>query len=420
MSVSKIYKSLSSACCCLLGTTVNAESEPWLVDMGAMNYIEQDRNTGIGLLLNARRELDNNEAIVIQADFDVVTGATPNGASATNEVQSFTMASGVGSYSVSANELPVDDTHMDVRMALNLMYESEVNSVFRINYDSRISMEFDYLSLGGGVEFLYDINQHLTTLLSGVNIEYNRVHPVGGVPIAFSSMQAPASFQPKDVASISRRQSGVHIGINQILNKKSLLQLKYSFANATGYLTDPYKIVTVVDDQAINETGKSINYLYENRPDQRKIQNIYVAYKLNFDTDVIDLSYRYYWDEWDVKSSTLDMKYRYSFGDRKYIQPHLRIYGQSAAEFYRHSLNISEAIPEFASADFRLAEFNAYTVGFRYGKSYSEGREQSIGLEYYTQRGDSYPDSAVGLQAQQDLFPDLHVLVLSWNLSYQW
>jgi len=415
-----ITKALATACSCLTGLSANAQTKPWYIDLAAMNYIEQDRNTGLELLINGKRELDDGDAFSFLVEFDVVTGATPNGATASNVPQTFTTASGNGTYSVGANELPVDDTHMDTRMSLGTVYESEINSDFKISYDTRLSMEFDYFSLGGGIEFLYDFNQHNTTLFTGINGEYNRVHPVGSTPDPLVSMPAPNTFQPRGDASVTRRQSGVHIGFNQIINKNSLMQFKYSYSNASGYLTDPYKILSLIDDQNTNSLGATVDYLFENRPDQREIQNVFFAYKLNTRGGIADISYRYYWDEWNIKSNTLDMKYRIKLEQRFFIQPHLRIYGQSSADFYRYNLNTSETLPEYASADLRLGEFDAYTVGFKYGKAYSEGRSHTIGVEYYTQRGESHPDTAVGLQRQQDLYPALNTLIFTWNYSYMW
>jgi len=197
------------------------------------------------------------------------------------------------------------------------------------------------------------------------------------------------------------------------------MQIKYAWANASGYLTDPYKILSVIDDENITQLGRTLDYVYESRPGQREIQNIFFAYKRNLQGDVLDFSYRYYWDEWDINSNTLDMKYQYKLNDQYYLQPHFRFYDQSAASFYEHSLKNSESF-DYASADFRLAAFKAYTLGIRYGKSLANGREHSIGLEYYTQRGESHPDSAIGLQKEQDLFPSLNTLIITWNYSYYW
>lgn len=421
-NIKVINVALSAACCHLLGgsSAAVAETKPWYIDLGAMNYIEQDRNTGILFMANARRELKGNDAISLQLDFDVVTGATPNGATASNVPQTFTMASGVGRYKVAANALPVDDTHMDTRMAFRTLYESSINNSLMLNYSSHISMEFDYLSLGGGIEFIQEFNQRSTSFIGGVDFEYNRVHPVGGIPDPLASMQPPSVIQPKGVGGLSRRQSGVHIGINQLLDKYSLVQIKYAWSNASGYLTDPYKILSVIENVDGQRLGSTLDYVYENRPTQRNIQNVYLAYKRDFSGDVLDVSYRYYWDEWEINSHTIDVAYRYKLKEQFYIKPIFRFYDQSAASFFQHSLKNNRALPNYASADFRLAAFKAYTIGFRYGKSLAEGAEHNIGLEYYTQRGDSYPDSAVGIQKEQDLFPTLNTLLLTWNYAYKW
>ena len=36
-------------------------------------------------------------------------------------------------------------------------------------------------------------------------------------------------------------------GFTQVINRNILLQINYSFSHASGYLNDPYKIVSIVD-----------------------------------------------------------------------------------------------------------------------------------------------------------------------------
>lgn len=223
-----IKHKLSSACCALLSvtpglaavhpqeTTTQHSSEPWLMNIGLANYIERERNTGIELIVNGERAIDEDR-INIKLELDVITGATPNGATASNVPQTFTMSSGIGQYTVDANKLPADNTHMDIRMGLNLSYNDEINSNFRIDYSTHISMEFDYLSLGAGFNLKHDLNQHNTTLMAGYNYEYNRVHPVGGTPIPFASMQPAGTPQPRGSASTTKRVDGFSLGISQIV-----------------------------------------------------------------------------------------------------------------------------------------------------------------------------------------------------------
>ena len=428
MALTNIKRELSTAVCALLGCSgsllslsVAAEShsqqntQAWKINLGFANYIERDRNTGIELIINGRRTTDDDN-LSIKFELDVITGATPNGATASDVAQTFTMSSGNGVYRVNANVLPADDTHMDTRLGLSTTYSKRLNLDLTVDYHSFISMEFDYLAFGGGADIKHDFNQNNTSLILGINFEYNRVHPVGNIPIALGSMQPAGQLQPRGKASISRRVSGLSFGLNQVINRQSLLQFKYSYAKASGYLTDPYKILSLIE----SPSGRTQDFLFENRPDKRLIQSFYTAYKLFLTGDILNLSYRYYWDEWDIQSDTFDIRYRKKLSNNNFIQPHFRYYSQTEANFFTHSLAENQPLPKFASADFRLADFNAYTLGIKYGKQTDENREYNISLEYYLQRGESHPADAIGLQKQQNLFPKLHTLILFYNYAFEW
>jgi hypothetical protein len=45
------------------------------------------------------------------------------------------------------------------------------------------------------------------------------------------------------------------------------------------------------------------------------------------------------------------------------------------------------AVPQYASADFRLGNFDATTFGIKYGRDTAEGNEWSVRAEYYQQSG---------------------------------
>ena len=111
-----------------------------------MNYIEYERNTGVELLIDASRPLSGGDQFTLGLQLDTLTGATPNGATASNVAQTFTQSSGAGSYRVEAGELPADDTHMDTRLAVEVGYRDQHSPDLVINYDGHVSMEFDYLS----------------------------------------------------------------------------------------------------------------------------------------------------------------------------------------------------------------------------------------------------------------------------------
>jgi hypothetical protein len=334
--------------------------------------------------------------------------------------QTFTMSSGVGQYQVDANELPADDTHMDTRLGIDFNREKPLQDDLTLDYNGLVSMEFDYLAFGAGGSLAWDLNRGNTTLLGGVNLEYNRVHPVGNTPVPFASMQPAGTPQPRDVASVSKIGEEFSLGVTQVIDRYSLAQLRLTTSHFSGYLTDPYKILSVVDDQNSATLGQTVDYVFEHRPDSRTMKSIYLAYRRAFDDDVLDLGYRRYQDSWSISSDTVELGYRFGYPGRKFFKPFLRLYSQGQADFYRHSLTTSEPTPSYASADFRLASFDAITLSIELGRDLDEDRVESLSLEYYVQEGDSHPVDAVGLQRQQDLYPKLQVWLIKYVYGFRW
>jgi len=170
-----IQSRLSTACCALLGGSgtlaiahPHTENQPWTMNIGVGNLIERDRNTGVEVIINGSRAMDEDRLTLV-AEFDVITGATPNGATASDVPQTFTQSSGVDTYTTKANDLPADDTHMDTRLGLSMLYNDVINSEFSLDYRSHLSMEFDYLSVGAGIGLKHDFNQHNTSVLLDFN-----------------------------------------------------------------------------------------------------------------------------------------------------------------------------------------------------------------------------------------------------------
>jgi len=64
---------------------------------------------------------------------------------------------------------------------------------------------------------------------------------------------------------------------------------------------------------------------------------------------------------------TADLRYRWQIDMNYYIEPHLRYYTQSAADFFHYYLGSGEVIPQYASADTRLAKFHAQTMASNSG-----------------------------------------------------
>ena len=151
----------------------------------------------------------------------------------------------------------------------------------------------------------------------------------------------------------------------------------------TGYLTDPYKIISVLDP-----AGNSTEYLYERRPDERTRRSVYLENRVGWSRASVALSLRYMTDDWHVHSQTAQLTPRWWLSGRnQYLEPTLRWYHQSAAYFYSPWLTSLEASEPYASADQRLAAFDAVTYGLKYGVRVDDARQElSVRIEYYQQR----------------------------------
>ena len=431
---------LTIATSALLGTVptaVNAADEvsnsakaqqesTWDFDTAFLYYSESDRVSAAEAIIAATKTFENDEVLNLKLTIDALTGASANGATAQPNVQTFTRPSGKGSYQTQANETPLDDTFKDTRVQLNAQWTQPLAENYTGSAGVHISKEYDYLSLGVNGNLAYDFNQKNSTVSLGLSYFQDTFEPEGGIPVAFASM--PVAFGDNDaensnvkadfnntrrIDSDDKTTADIMIGFTQVINRRMLTQFNYSYSKVDGYLNDPFKILSVVDNKGIAQ-----DYRYENRPDSRVKQSVFAQTKYHFDKNIIDVSYRYMWDDWEIDSHTIDSRLRIPLSSNSYIEPHLRFYQQTAADFYQPFLAQENATPEFASADYRIGEMSAYTVGLKYGMKLSDGNDLSFRLEYYRQDPKNAGHQAPGALADVDLYESVDAVLVQVSYSF--
>jgi hypothetical protein len=411
LSKKKIAGLLSAATCSLLAGQSQA-AEEWEVETSILYYSEaDDRIQAIEPVIAARKDLGDDEILSWKLVVDSLTGSSASGAVPSTSPQTFTSPSGNSSYVVEANQTPLDPSFKDTRVAYSMNWDKPLDRDRRRNLGFNLSREYDFTSLGFNGLWQLDSNAKNTTWSYGANLELDAIDPVGGTPEPLSDMLD----QDKGSGTESRHVIDLLVGVTQIIDRSSLFQVNLSLSQADGYLTDPYKLVSVVD----SSSGEPLRQLYENRPDSRLRSALFAKYrKMLPGKDIFTASYRYMTDDWGVDSNTVDLTYRFRLGDRYYLQPHLRYYQQSAADFYRYFLVDGEPLPDEASADYRLGEMDATTVGVKFGHDIDGRHEWSVRLEQYVQSGESSPSEAFGQLAQQDLYPDVEATIVQFNYSF--
>ncbi len=422
---------LGLAVCTLLsvGQTQAADT---FYDFSVLSYSEkdnqnQDRVSVFEPVLSVTTQKADDDYIKYDLVLDSLTGSSPNGANASSQSQDF------GSYTTAPGLTPLDSRFEDNRLALNISWMTPIDRLSRYQGGISLSSETDYRSAGANYTYFQDINKKLTTLSIGGAISYDAVNPSSGFNDAYASIFAvpPATSPVQTTTSASGGRGGEEefnlfpgkakttfegmVGVSHVLNKYTLLNLNYGITSVQGYQTDPYKIISVIDSN-----GLPVDYVWENRPESRLKQTLKGSLVTAIGDDSLHLDYRYYQDDWGVVAHTYDVKYNLELGNKLTITPHYRLSKQSKADFYRISLNDGEANPNYASADYRLADMDTKTTGAMITYKMNPRFSWTLNMEKISQTGDSYPAQAIGDQKLNDMFPDLEFWAITVGVRGVW
>ncbi len=428
-----IKAALSLATSALLGTSMLTggvaqaeETDEWQFDSAFLLYSEADRVTATEAIIAGTKVLDNDEILSLKLTVDALTGASANGAVAQPNAQTFTRPSGNGQYVTPSGETPLDDTFHDTRVQLNAQWTQPLADNITGSVGGHFSKEYDYLSLGVNGNLAYDFNKKNSTISMGLSYFQDTFSPEGGIPKAHSSMLVGDSSSPEWDAEFAKTRSGdsddksttdILVGFTQVINRRMITAFNYSYSMVDGYLTDPFKVVTV-----LNTEGLAQDYIYESRPDSRVKQSTFMQAKYNFDDSLLntvaDISYRYMWDDWGIDSHTIDTRFTVPVGATSYIEPHIRFYQQGAADFYQPYIIDEQAPIGFVSADYRIGEMTAVTIGAKYGVVLNDGNELSFRLEYYRQTPTNAGFPELSALKGQDIYPVVEAIIAQVSYSF--
>jgi hypothetical protein len=380
-----IRNKLSLATCSLLATgnaSAEAIENAWELDSSYLHYSEVDRVTVNKLVGTAKGFVSPKNTASIKVVFDAMTGATPTGAVKAS-TPSFTGASGGTGIDPSGENAALakfDDT----RVGVALDWDHEHTRTLSVNYNGAFSVENDYRSFSLSATANKENSSRSTRWTLGIAGTYDQIFRVNGnntpdpiTPVADGSFLGEGERTTTDIIA----------GVTKVINRRTVVQLNLAFGLANGYMNDPYKVFSVVD-----AAGVEWDQYFEGRPDSRARWSI--TANLNHMTfpsnNGIHLSYRYYSDDWDVKSHTLDYAHRYTFANADYLEPRIRLYTQSKAEFYQNSFfspndGTAPNLPQFLSADYRLDDMSDATVGLTYGVRFGSDADLRTRLEYLYQ-----------------------------------
>jgi len=393
-------------------TSPTSSSEAWAKwsgSVGNLYYAEQDRVTAVEPVVSLTAEFSGERRWTNKLVLDTLTGASHNGAVMANVPQTFTSPSGNGSYTIAPGEITLDPTFKDTRIALSSSWSQPLGANYEFSTGINGSKEYDFTSLSVNGSVSRYLNNKNTKASLGLSLEMDSIAPVGGAPLGLSTMASKVTTGTSD----SKQVLDLLFGLTQVMNRQWIVQLNYNLGMSSGYMNDPYKIISEVTAAGPNAGDPSGTYYYDKRPDKRLKHSVFVDSKFHTDGwGILGTSYRYFFDDWGINSHTFDIDYRIALGKKWYVEPSVRYYMQSEADFYKYFHVQGAALPEFMSADYRLGKMTAITFGVEVGRKLdSYGKEISFRAQLYTQSGDNKPSEAFGNLRNVDLYPSLTAVI---------
>ena len=363
--------------------------------------------------IDAHRDLGDDRALSLAAHFDTLTGASPNGAIAPRCATNIHQPVGPQHLFDSGRRDSARRHFPRHARGGRRRLEPAVRAALQVQCRPSASTEFDYQHFGA------EPRDRAATSIAATP-RCRRPSPMGWTPSNPSAAyRSPLATMPDAVgeegaASESLRQqrqqerarfaAGRHAGSRPALR---CCAINYSYSDSSGYLTDPYKVLSVVDPvtgelvartPAPGATGLSASTASKagrTRAGARACMpntgTTSPSACCNSPTGIPPTTGQF-------DSSTLEARLRWPFGSSNYLEPHLRYYTQTAASFYRYSLVRGEPLPQFASADAGLGNSMPRPLGLKYGHTTADGNEWNARLELYRQSGKLPAAQLVGAQ----------------------
>jgi hypothetical protein len=414
-----IRTALATLSATLLGTSLAGAAGVNQSESSFLVYSEKDRVKTTEGIFRLSRQLSHNYHLNLRFTYDGLTGATPTGGAPSRKPQTLTRASGGSGFVVAPGELPTDHFFKDTRFGAEASLSHPLGNRSTLTVGGHASTEHDYTSVEFNFGLTRDFNRKNTTVGLAASYSHDVSSPIGGIPVPFADVGSQAGSAEPHVGS--SRPKNVYAGLaslTQILDSRTVARAGLSITRFAGYLTDPYKMISLVVPSDSVNAGEPVTNLYENRPESRDQYSLFGELRRYLLGLAANGSYRYFWDTWGTKSHTIDLTLARDFGPTGSLEPHVRWYRQTRANFYHPFLIQGTPVPEYASADNRIAEFHALTYGLGYGVPVGNNTRLHTSMEWYTQRGDKSPPEAFGVLETFNLFPDLNAVMFTITLQH--
>lgn len=331
-------------------------------------------------------DLTPDARLKVMGLIDTIAGATPTGEKP------------------AAPGAPVPTSTMDERRKAwdaNLSYQFK-----RVNVAVGVgnSRESDYVSTGYSLNTLTDFNSKNTVLLLGWGHTDDTI---------MEKFWAADRYKTGD---------DLIIGVTQLISPEMSVTANLTYGHSNGFLSDPYKIVstTMLDlDPGTYYTPP------ENRPRDKDKVSLFLGTNRHFERagGALDASYRFYRDTFGITSHTVELKWVQRLGAHFTVEPSVRYYRQSAADFYYVDLDKAGIVTSydpsletgtgsgpFYSSDYRLSKMETVNLGVKASWIINDHCTLDVAYERYLMRG-------LDNETPSGAYADANVFTVGFKLS---
>lgn len=327
----------------------NAKAENYVTTQGYMHSFDNgvDVYTAV-FALNKDFSLQTSSYLKYNLDFINPSwgGSGEGGGDGDAVTKGATHATSGASSAVSSDGSKATDTRHDFTAGVTHNFNNIIGAEVYYDY----SREKDYVSHTPTVTLKKELNDKNTTLTAGYSRNMDTVHG------KFMSTRE------------KRNTNNYFFGVTQLLSPVTVAQVGYSRSNSSGAQSEGIRLIPTGGVAASTCTAESATCLVEAFPGKR-IRNAYLAgvnhYILGWgflDRSAIKFNFRYYTDDWKIKSYTGETEWHKYVSDRTVLRLNYRYYTQSKAYFQKADYTAADTL---RSVSPQLKSFNSNLIGVK-------------------------------------------------------
>ena len=284
-------------------------------------------------------------------------------------------------------------SHADTRIypSLSWSIENEKKGT-TLAFGLSSSTEFDYQSFGGNVSFSTKTKDKSGEFTAKLQTYLDQVTLIQPIELRTNMMDH------EQYGSAARNTFAGSLSYSQIINERFQVMLLADVVQQNGYLSLPFHRVYFKDNTVHQE----------NLPDSRL--KIPLGFRANYfigNNLIIKTYYRYYTDNWGLKSHTADIEVPIKINSFFSISPFYRYYTQTAAKYFA-PFQTHTAADQYYNSNYDLSKFSSdfYGAGIRLAPP-----KGVLGMQHFSMLEIRYGHYAKNINMSSD--------IISLNIKYK-